>query len=106
MCRALGVSAPLLMGLALQRARIYLDNLSVRVDLRALLADSTAEFRWMTMWAHNKLIQHPDGIVEIPPVAVRELATMIGSSHRDLAAYFTRFTPESDQISENEEDRV
>lgn len=105
LCQALGVGAPSLLGSALQRAQVYLDNLAVRVDLRALLADNTAEFRSLTMWAHNKLIQCPGGVAEIAPVAVQELATMIGCPHRDLAAYFARFTPDLEPISDEEEER-
>lgn len=105
MCRVLGVSSPSLLAFSLQRARIHLDDLALRVDLQALLADDTAEFRLMTAWAHNKQIQCPDGVVEIAPAAVRELATMIGCSQRDLAAYLARFTPDLEPVSDREEDR-
>lgn len=105
LCRAMGVSAPQLLGSGLQRARVHLDNLALRVDLRALLADDTAEFRQMTVWAHNKLIEYPAGVVEIVPAGVRELAAFMGLCTRDLAAYFARFTPEPDEISDHEDDR-
>jgi transcriptional regulator with XRE-family HTH domain len=101
-CRALGVSASHVLGLGLQRARIYLENLALWVDLRALLADRTDGFQAMIVWAHNKLIEYPGGIVEVTPTSVRELATMIGSTHRELAAYLTRFTPDLDQIPEGD----
>jgi transcriptional regulator with XRE-family HTH domain len=104
-CRVLGVDAPHVLCLGLQRARIYLDNLALWVDLRALAADNTVRFRSMIMWAHNKLIEHPGGIVQVAPAGVRELATMIGASHSDLATYLSRFTPDLDQIPEPEDDR-
>lgn len=105
-CRTLGVEAPHVLGLGLQRARIYLENLALWVDLRALLADDTAQFRPMIVWAHNKLIQHPGGIVEVAPGAVQELATMIGSSRGDLAAYLARFTPDLHQIPDDDDQPV
>jgi transcriptional regulator with XRE-family HTH domain len=105
LCRVLGVSAPSLLMFALQRAQIYLDTLALRVDLRALAVDDTTRFRAMILWAHNKLIQCPDGVVEIDPVAVREFATMIGCPQRDLAAYLTRFTPDLEPVANREEDR-
>lgn len=99
LCQALEVGAPAVLGSALQRARVYLDNLAIRVDLRALLADDTAEFRSLTVWAHNKLIEFPGGVVEIVPAAVGELATMMGCPRRELADYFARFTPDPDRSS-------
>ncbi len=102
LCHALNVSTPGLLALALQRARISLSNFALCVDLRALLADHTPEFRSLIVWAHNKLIECPGGVVEIAPAAVRELATMIGCPHHDLADYFARFTPDAEQITENE----
>jgi transcriptional regulator with XRE-family HTH domain len=99
--QALGVSAPSLLVSGLQRARIYLDNMAVRVDVRALSKDRDPKFLALTAWAHNKLIQCPGGIVELAPNAVREIATMIGLSAEELAAYFARFTPEPDSESGN-----
>lgn len=102
-CRAMGVSAPEVLGLALQRARLYLENLALWVDLGALASDGTIEFRFVIMWAHNKLIQHPAGIVKVAPAGVDELATVVGCSPRELAVYLTRFTPDVDQIPEDDE---
>lgn len=86
----------------MQRARIYLDSLAVRVDVQALLADRDAQFWMLTTWAHNKLIEYPGGVVELAPSAVREIATMIGFPHEELAAYFARFTPEPEPESDSE----
>lgn len=94
LCRVLGVGAPELVGQALQRARIHLDNLALRVDLRALLQDTTLTFRPMAQWARVRLNAAPDGVVEVTPAAVRDLAAFIDRTPADLAAYLTRFMPE------------
>ncbi len=103
-CRALEVSPAHVLCLALQRARIHLDTLALWVDLRQVVTDRTVEFGAMVKWAHNKLIECPGGVVEVTPSGVAELATMIGSSNAALAAYFTRFTPDVDQLPESEDD--
>jgi len=48
----------------------------------------------MRQWARNTLNEHPDGIVEIESAVVRNLALFIGCSHKALAKYLARFTPE------------
>ena len=93
LCWALGASAPEVLGMGLQRARILLDSVAVRVDLWALLADDTAEFRPVRVWAHNKLIECPAGVVEVIPAAVTELAVMMGCPGRKLGDYLARFAP-------------
>jgi transcriptional regulator with XRE-family HTH domain len=102
-CRAMRVSAPDVLGLGLQRARLHLENLPLWVDLGALASDGTIEFRFVVMWAHNKLVQHPAGVVQVAPAGVDELATVVGCSPRELAVYLTRFTPEVDQIPEDDD---
>jgi transcriptional regulator with XRE-family HTH domain len=100
-CRVLDVGSPHVLGVALQRARIYVENLVLWVDLRALLADTAttdAAFRPMVVWARRTLARHPHGIVEVAPAAVEALATMIGRTRDDLAAYLARFLPELDRI--------
>jgi transcriptional regulator with XRE-family HTH domain len=94
LCRALGVAAPALQCLVEQRARIHLQNLVLQIDLRQLLADKSDKFRPMFQWARNKLNENPDGIVELAPSSVRELATFVGCSHRELANYLARFLPD------------
>jgi transcriptional regulator with XRE-family HTH domain len=101
-CRAMGVSAPEVLGLGLQRAGIYLENLALWVDLTALASDGTIDFRFVVMWAHNKLIQYPAGVVKVAPAGVDELATVVGCSTHELAVYLARFTPNIDQIPEED----
>jgi transcriptional regulator with XRE-family HTH domain len=94
LCRVLGVPAPTLLNRALQRARLHLQNLVLEIDLHQMLADKSDKFRPMFQWARNKLNENPDGVVELAPTSVRELATFVGCSHRDLAKYLARFIPE------------
>lgn len=93
LCHAYSVPAPGLLNQALQVARIHLQNLVLWVDLRVLLADRTDMFRPLFQWARNKLNQNPDGIIEIAPASVAELATFLGCSRSDLANYLARFAP-------------
>lgn len=95
LCRALGVAAPTMLNLALQRARIHLQNLVLQVDLRFLLNDMNDKFRPMHQWARNKLNDNPDGVVELPPSSVRELAAFVGCSYTELANYLAKFIPEN-----------
>ncbi len=95
LCRALGVGAPTLLGQALQKAQIYLQNLVLQVDLHLLLDDTTDKFHPMFQWARNRLRQRPEeGVVELSPSVVRELATFLGYTHDDLAGYLSKFAPE------------
>jgi len=102
----LGVDGPSMLGNALQRARLHLDRLNLRVDLRAMAVDDNARFRPMRQWARNKLSQVPSGIAEVDPSSVRELAAMMGCAHTDLARYLANFIPPaapgSDDDSEEE----
>lgn len=90
----LQVSASVILGQALQRARISVQNLVLRVDLRQLLADTNNTYRPIFPWARNRLNETPEGIVELTPAAVRELAAFLGRTHAELATYLARFTPE------------
>jgi transcriptional regulator with XRE-family HTH domain len=92
--RVLGVAAPSLLNQAQQRARIHLQNLNLQVNLKHLLNDMNEKFRPMHQWARNKLNEHPDGMVELPPASVRELATFVGCGYEELAGWLARFLPE------------
>jgi transcriptional regulator with XRE-family HTH domain len=95
-CRALGVPASTLISNALQRSRIHLENLVLRIDLQAMLRDGSDKFRPMAQWARNKLNESPDGITELAPIGLRELAAFAGYTDRELANYLAKFVPESD----------
>lgn len=95
-CGVLEVDPPELQRRALQRARINLASLTLRVDLRALLSDESATYRPMVQWARNTLNQTPEGIAEIEPVVVKNLALFVGCAYPDLANYLSRFVPDDD----------
>ena len=80
----------------LARAQLYLENLTLHVDLNSLLQDNGrgGTFGPLRQWARNTLNEHPDGIVEIEPAVVRNLALFMGCSHDALAKHLARFTPE------------
>jgi transcriptional regulator with XRE-family HTH domain len=93
LCDALGVTASSVLSLALQRARLLLENLALQIDLHAVLNDQRPQDPPLAQWASNKLGRHPDGIVELVPAAVLELADFMGYDQSDLAARLSRFAP-------------
>lgn len=88
---------------ALQRARLSLQNLVMRVDLRQLLSDTNNSYRPIFPWARNRLNEEPEGVVELLPQVVRELAAFLGRTHLELANYLSQFTPEPTDIDRAEE---
>lgn len=94
LAEGLGVPASVILAQALERARIHLQNLVLRVDLQELLADENRHYRPMRQWAKNRLSQEPGGVVELTPAAVLELAAFLGRTHTELASYLSKFTPE------------
>lgn len=94
LCNVLGVVASVLLSMALQRAQLFLANLNLYVDLRALLDDESPQFRPMAQWARNRLNRCSDGIAEITPASVSELADFVGCTHKELAVYLARFIPD------------
>ncbi|MFC4855269.1 helix-turn-helix domain-containing protein [Actinophytocola glycyrrhizae] len=94
LCGALGVAAPALLNQALQRGRVHLRNLVLQVNLRHLLDDRNDRFLPINRWARNKLREYPDGVVELSPSSVREMATFIGCPYHELANYLARFIPD------------
>lgn len=95
--RALGVDGPTLLTRGLQRARVYLEAMTLHVDLRQLLCDNNNVFRPMVQWARNTLNEHPEGVVEVEPAVVRNLALFVGCPSQDLANYLARFTPDEQE---------
>jgi transcriptional regulator with XRE-family HTH domain len=94
--RALGVDGPTLLRRGLQRARIYVETMTLHVDLRELLRDSksSSTFRPMAQWAQNALNENPGGVMDVEPAVVRNLALFVGCLRGDLAKYLARFTPD------------
>ncbi len=102
LCVELRVDPGTIITRGLARAKPYLEHLALHVDLNALLEDNhgSGTFGPMRQWARNTRNEHPDGIVEIEPAVVQNLALFIGCSHNEVATYLARFTPEV----ENHED--
>jgi hypothetical protein len=71
-----------------------LENLVLQVDVRQVVTQRDEKFLPLVMWAHNKLVRHPAGVVELAPSAVVELADVVGCSQSELADYLARFVPD------------
>lgn len=54
----------------------------------------------MAQWAKNKLNKCPDGVAELLPSSVEELAELVGLSYQDLANFLAEFAP--DTVSEDD----
>jgi transcriptional regulator with XRE-family HTH domain len=94
LCYPLRVDAPTVLGRALQRARIHIEQLPLKVDLRALLKDESPTYRPLAQWVRNTLNEHPDGIAEIAPEVVKNLALFMGCTNEQLAKHLARFLPD------------
>lgn len=91
----LQVGAPIVLGQALQRAQVTLQNLPLRVDLHQLLETANASMQPLRQWAKNRMRDSENGVVEVLPPGVRELAASVGFPHSDMAVHLARFIPES-----------
>ncbi len=106
LAQALDIDPGVLVTRGLQRARLFLERVTLHVDLYALLHhDSTGKgkFRPMMQWARNALNENPHGIAEVDVKVVRNLALFTGCSHRELARYLAQFTPPPGVTGDEEE---
>jgi transcriptional regulator with XRE-family HTH domain len=94
LAQTLGVPASVLVSDALQRARLHLHNVVLRVDLRQLLQDDNINYRPMFQWARNRLNESRDGVVEVTPSGVRELAAFLGRTPAEMSTYLAAFAPD------------
>lgn len=99
---ALGVDPSAVFARGLQRARVLVECVPLEVDLRALLRDERVKFRALRQWGLNMLNEHPGGVVEVEPAAVRNLAAFMGCAHRDLADHLARFVVEDSHAEDLE----
>jgi transcriptional regulator with XRE-family HTH domain len=90
-CQALAITTPDLLRRAEERALRLLRDVPLRVDLHQLLTDKD-EFR-LHRWANNALAESADGIAEITPSAVEDIAVLLGIPPRELTAFLCRFSP-------------
>lgn len=104
LAEGLRVPASVLVGQALQRARLSLQNLVLRVDLRKLLEDRNVHYRPLLQWARNRFKDSVNGVVEVTPTGLRELAAYLGRTPEELSTYLSRFTP--DEVGEEEGELV
>ena len=91
----LEVGAPIVLGQALQRAKVTLQDIPLRVDLAQVLETSNAKVRPLHQWAKNRLGDSEDGIAEVLPSGVKELAASVGYQHQDVASQLAMFIPAS-----------
>jgi transcriptional regulator with XRE-family HTH domain len=92
--QGLEVPASVIVAQALQRARLYLQNITMRVDLRQVLQNTNVHYRPLVPWARNRLHDSADGVIEVSPDGVRELAAVMGRTHREMSTYLAKFTPD------------
>jgi transcriptional regulator with XRE-family HTH domain len=96
-CAALGVSAPDVLGLALQRAKIHVRTMGIQVDLRALVRDRSVELTPLQGWAANRLAAYPSesGVARLTAEVLQELAVCFGVTKLDLIRVLSVFAPQS-----------
>ena len=89
----LEVGAPIVLGQALQRAHLTLQNIPIRVDLRHLLETTGEDVRPLGQWARYRMKESANGVVEVLPQGVRELAAAVGLDHLEVASRLAKFIP-------------
>jgi transcriptional regulator with XRE-family HTH domain len=96
-CEVLGVAAPDVLGLALQRAKIQLLAVSLQVDLHALLHDRSNIPEPLRRWARNRLASSPNshGTARLSMEVIDEMAALLDISSPELVSHLVPFTPES-----------
>jgi transcriptional regulator with XRE-family HTH domain len=100
LCEHLQIDATTVFGLALQKAKLYLNNLTLQVDLTKVIHAPNLKFRPLVPWARNRFRDTPDGIAHLTPSAVRELAAFLGHARDDLANYLAKFHPDPAPVAE------
>lgn len=95
-CRALGVAASELLGLALQRARVDLQTAGVQVDLHKVLDDDQEGLEPLRRWARNRLETDlvGRGVAWLEWDLIKELAMFFDVAGPDLVNRLMAFTPE------------
>lgn len=95
MCHTLGISTAGVLTMAFQRVRIHLENLTLLVDLHALLEDETPKFLPLHRWARNKMNRQEANVVGVSPASVTEFADFVDCSHQEMANHLARFIPDT-----------
>lgn len=93
--RALGVPAPDLLALALQRAEIDLETAEVRVDLHAIVRDERAELTPLRGWARHRLRDDAEGTgtAKLGPAVIETMADFCQMPRSTMLGHLVGFTP-------------
>ncbi|MDQ3788742.1 MAG: helix-turn-helix domain-containing protein [Actinomycetota bacterium] len=102
LAQALEVPASVIVAQALQQARLYLQNITVRVDLRQVLEQTNVHYRPLVPWARNRLLGAPDGVIEVSPHLFIYIYAVMGRTHREMSAYLAQFIPDHADMGEVE----
>lgn len=101
-CQALRVGVPALLGLALQRLELDLEESGVQIDLRKVARDEREELHALRRWARNRMEEdaltadsREPAVVHLEWAVVKEMATFCGVPRRSLLRYIREFSPES-----------
>lgn len=81
----LGVSPGMLLDRALQSAKMALETVVLRIDLHRLLHTEEPPLWPLAPWARNRLSVTPNGVAELHPFGLRELAAALDYDAQDLA---------------------
>lgn len=94
-CLALGIAAPDVLGLALQRAEVDLDAIRLQVDLHAIMRDERKELERLRQWAQKRLENDPNApdVVRLESAAIREMAVLLDYTPSDLFRHLAQFGP-------------
>lgn len=93
-CRVLEVSATVILHRAMEKAGA-LQGLSFKVNLQELLQDQQPGFEQVRRWAAIRLRETSNAELTIAAATVREMAAVLGMTHRQLAAYLVEFTSDA-----------
>jgi transcriptional regulator with XRE-family HTH domain len=93
--QGLEVGAPIVLGQGLQRAEVTLQDIPLRVDLSQLLRTTSMNVRPLHQWAKNRMRDSENGVAEVMPSGVKELAASVGFLHQDVASQLATFIPAS-----------
>jgi transcriptional regulator with XRE-family HTH domain len=101
-CQAMDISVSELVGLALQRLEINLEQSGVQIDLQKILHDDRDELTLLRKWANNRLKAdvttgdpNTRTVVRLQWAVLNEVAIFCGVTRRELLNYIRDFTPES-----------
>lgn len=94
LCRALGTTPSVLLGVALQRAGLERGRDGVRVGLHKVLKGNEADLRPLRRWARKRLVEYPDGIVHLNREALEDMAALLGFGADEFTDRLVEFTPD------------